>query len=250
MKIRSIAAKTAGVLGCAVLLSLSPANAGPATTSTGGGFDTGEPFAIGAEASVGYDSSYIFRGVDFGDNLIWGDVNLTMPVTDGVDLNVGVWYAGLADDDYTELDVYGGLSVDMGAFELGVGLTWYYFPDTDDDALEPGISIGTSAGPIDLSLGYYYDLEADGSYIELAAQSEIELSDTVSLVPGASISYADSYYGVSGFNNIGLSLAMPIAISDNATLTPYIAGSIAIDALDDVGEDDHLYGGVSLSISF
>ena len=243
MKIRNIAS-----IGCAGVLSLSAAQAGPAPSS--GGFSTGEPFSLGAEASLGYDSHYIFRGVDFGENLIWGDVNITAPVNDTVDLNIGAWYASLADGHFDELDVYAALSADLGAFTVGVGATWYYYPSNDDDALEPGISISTSAGPIDLSLGYYYDLETDGSYIELAAESAIELSDTVSLVPGVSVSYADDYYGVSGFNNVGVSLALPIALTDNATLTPYVAGSLAIDGLEDLGEDDHLYGGVSLSISF
>ena len=248
MKIRNITAKTAGALGAAAALSLSPALAGPVTS--GGGFSTGEPFSLGAEASLGYDSQYIFRGVDFGDNLIWGDVNMTVPVSDTIDFSAGVWYATLSDGDYDELNVYAGVTADLGAFELGIGATWYYFPVTDTDALEPGISIGTSAGPIDLSLGYYYDLETDGSYIELAAESAIEITDTVSLVPGVSVSYADDYYGVSGFNNVGVSLALPIALTDTATLTPYVAGSLAIDALEDLGEDDHIYGGVSLSISF
>ena len=242
MKIRNIAS-----LGCAGVLSLSAAQAGPAPAEP---FTTNEPFTLGAEASLGYDSNYIFRGVDFGDNLIWGDVNLTVPVNDTVDLTVGAWYASLADGDFDELDVYAGVTADLGAFELGFGATWYYFPSTGGDTLEPGVSIGTSAGPVDFSLGYYYDIEAEGSYIELAAESEIEISDTVSLVPGASLSYADDYYGVSGFNNVGLSLALPVALTDTATLTPYIAGSIAIDGLEALGEPDHFYGGISLSVSF
>ena len=248
MKIRSLAATTASILGCSVLIALSPAKAGEVAPQ--GGFDTQEPFSLGAEVSVGYDSSYIFRGVDFGDNLIWGDVNIAMPLTDTVELSLGTWYASLADSDYDELNVYGGISVDLGAFELGLGATWYYFPTGGDDIFEPGVSLGTSVGPLDLSLGYYYDTDVDGSYIELAAESTIELTDTISLVPGVSVSYGDDYYGVSGFNNVGLSLALPIALTDTATLTPYIAGSIAIDKLEDNGEDDHLYGGISLSVSF
>ncbi len=248
MKIRSIAAQGAAVLGSAVLVS--SASAGVTAAPKSESFTTNEPFDLGAEVSVGYDSKYVFRGVDLGDNLIWGDVNLTVPVNDTVSLNAGTWYATLADDDYDELNLYAALSADLGAFEVGLGLTWYYFPMTDDDALEPGITIGTSAGPIDLSLGYYYDLEVDGSYIELAAETAIELTDTVSLVPGVSVSYGDDYYGVSGFNNVGLSLALPIALTDRATLTPYVAGSLAIDALEDLGEDDHIYGGVSLGVSF
>ncbi len=249
MKIRNIAAKTAGVFGCAVLLSLASANAGPAAPPAD--FDTGEPFSLGAEVSLGYDSSYIFRGVDFGDNLIWGDVNIGVPVTDTVDVTVGAWYASLADRDYDELNVYGGVSADLGAFELGIGLTWYEFTRTDDaDIVEPGANIGTSVGPVDLSLGYYFDTEVDGHYIELSGESTIEITDAVALVPGVSVSYADDYYGVSGFNNVGLSLALPIALTDTATLTPYVAGSIAIDALEDLGEDDHIYGGVALSVTF
>ena len=250
MKIRSLAATTAGILGCAVLIALSPANAGEVAAPKGGGFDTQEPFSLGAEVSVGYDSSYIFRGVDFGDNLVWGDVNIGVPLSDGVDLTLGAWYASLADDDYDELNVYGGVSFDLGAFTLGAGLTWYYFPSGGGDVIEPGASIGTSVGPVDLSLGYYFDESVDGHYLELAAESTIELTDTLALVPGISISYGDDYYGVSGFNNVGLSLALPIALTDTATLTPYIAGSIAIDALEDNGEDDHVYGGISLSVSF
>lgn len=252
MKIRSIAAKSAGALGCAVLLALSaPANAGVTSVAKGGGgFDSGEPFSLGAEVSVGYDSMYVFRGVDFGDNLVWGDVNITVPVSSAVDLNVGTWYATLADGNYDELDVYGGLSTDLGAFTVGVGLTWYYFPSGGDDIIEPGITIGTSVGAVDLSLGYYYDLEVDGSYLELAAETTIEISDTVSLVPGAVVSYGDDYYGVSGFNHAGVSLALPIALTDRATLTPYIAATFALDSLADNGEDDHVYGGVSLSVSF
>ena len=65
----------------------------------------------------------------------------------------------------------------------------------------------------------------------------------------ASLNYGDDYYGVDGFNNFDLRIGLPIAVGD-ATLTPYIAGSIAVDALEDAGGEDELYGGVSLSLSF
>ena len=243
MKIRNLAANIAGAL----ILAAS-ANAG--TVAPPAVFDTQEPFSLGAEISLGYDTKYVFRGVDFGDNLIWGDVNIGVPITDTINFSLGAWYASVADADYDELDVYTGISADLGMFEVGVGVTYYNLPRGGGDIWEPGVSIGTSAGPVDLSFGYYYDTEESGSYFELAAESTIELTDTIALVPGASVSYADSYYGVSGFNNIGLSLGLPIALTDTATLTPYIAGSIAIDALSDLGEDDHLYGGVALSVSF
>lgn len=246
MKIKNITASAAGVL-----LTASFAYAGEmAAPKAPVEFDTQEPFSLGAEVSVGYDSKYVFRGVDFGDNLIWADVNFAVPVTDTVEFTLGTWYASLADTDYDELNVYTGLSADLGAVSVGVGLTYYYFPTGGSDIWEPGANIGTSVGPIDLSLGYYYDTDVSGSYLELAGESTIEITDTIAIVPGASISWADDYYGVSGFNNVGASLALPISLTDTATLTPYVAASWAIDKLSDTGEGDHYYGGVALSVSF
>lgn len=242
-------ATTVGILGCAAFLAASPVKAGdpvmpPAAASS----------EIGAEVSVGYDTHYIFRGFNYGENLVWAGVDLGVPLSDGLSLNLGTWYGTLAEDSYDELNLLAGLSYDTGDFTVGVGAIWYYYPQGFsgggvgiDDSLELGASVGTSVGPVDLGLGYYYDLEEEGSYIELGAETTIKLSDTVSLVPGTSISYADDYFGVNGFNAVGARLSLPIALTDRATLTPYIAGTWEID---DSGQDDEIYGGVSLSVSF
>ena len=242
-------------MGCAAFLAAAPVKAGTPVEAP----PMPEPApAIGAEVSVGYDTHYIFRGFNSGENLIWGGVDVGVPLgAEGLSMNLGTWYGSLADDPYDELNLLAGLAYDLGGFELGLGAIWYYYPqggDGDglgiDDAFELGASIGSSFAGFDVGLGYYYDFEADGSYIELGAEKTFELSDRLGLTLGGVIAYGDDYYGVSGFNNVGLSLALPIALTDTATLTPYVAGSIAIDALEDNGEDDHIYGGVSLSVSF
>jgi hypothetical protein len=76
------------------------------------------------------------------------------------------------------------------------------------------------------------------------------------LVPGAGIGYAIDYswhvagLQADGFTAINLSLALPIKLTKNAVLTPYIAGNLPVDALDDAGEDAIVFGGVKLSVSF
>ncbi|MNC97153.1 hypothetical protein D3C83_147140 [compost metagenome] len=55
---------------------------------------------------------------------------------------------------------------------------------------------------------------------------------------------------MSGFNHIKEGVSLPIKLTSTATLTPYIAGNIPIDSLEDNGEDDQVYGGISLSVSF
>ena len=237
-------------MGCAAFLAAAPVKAGTPVEAPA---PAPSP-EIGAEVSVGYDTHYIFRGFNYGENLVSGGVDVDVPLSDGLSLNLGTWYGSLADDDYDALNLLAGLSYDLGNFELGFGAIWYYYPQGFDgggsgidDALELGASIGTKVAGIDVGLGYYYDLEEDGSYIELGAAKTIELSDTVALVAGTSISYADDYYGISGFNAVGARLSLPIALTDTATLKPYVAGTWGIDGS---GQPDEVYGGVSLSVSF
>ncbi|MEM9478273.1 MAG: TorF family putative porin [Verrucomicrobiota bacterium] len=207
---------------------------------------------LGFEVGLGYDSSYIFRGVSFGDHSVWASLDYAIPITDTIEFGLGTWYQANYDegDSFEELDLIAGLSFGLGSFDLGLGVIWYYFPDDGSDALEIGSSLGTSVGPVDLGSYVAYDEATDGWYFEISAETTIELTDNIALVPGALISYGDDYYGVDGFNNVGLSLALPIALTDTATVTPYIAGSLALEGLDDIGEPDYFYGGISLSVTF
>jgi len=243
MKIHNIAA------GCALLLAVSPAIAGDAS-----GVDSGEPFSLGADISLGYDTDYVFRGYSDKEDLLTTTLNLnTISLGDGMNLDLGAWYANLDDGSHTELNLFGGVSVDLGEASLSAGLT-YYTSGTDDlDTVEPYVGIGTEVAGLDVSIGYAYDTDQDGAFWAIGAGKSLELSDDITVDVSASLNYADDYDAgagaVKGFNNIDLRIGLPIAVGD-ATLTPYIAGSIAVDGLDDAGGDDELYGGVSLSLSF
>ena len=132
---------------------------------------------IGAEVSVGYDTDYMFRGVNLGQDLLWSDVNVSTSLSDGLDLGVGAWYANVADDaGNDELDIYAGLSTSMGDMSVDLGATYYYYPDptAGEGTLEFGIGLGTSAGPIDLSLGLYYDIDLEAAYYEVGAATSFE----------------------------------------------------------------------------
>ncbi|MFP6874234.1 MAG: hypothetical protein VCA55_12085 [Verrucomicrobiales bacterium] len=243
MKIHNIAA------GCALLLAVSPAIAGDDKAAAD--FDSGEPFSLGADITLGYDTEYVFRGAKLADDLLTATVNLnTISLGDGMDLDLGTWYANTYDGGYTELNLFGGVSVDLGDASLSAGITYYTSGSgAFDDIVEPYVGIGTELGGLDVSIGYAYDTEVDGAFIALGAGKSLELSDSITVDVSASLNYGDDYYGVAGFNNIDLRLGLPMALGD-ATLTPYIAGSIAVDDLEEAGGDDHLYGGVSLSVSF
>ena len=243
MKIRNIAAKTAAVLGCSALLALVPAIAGDEAVA-------GED--LGAEVSVGYDTDYIFRGANLGQDLLWSDVNVSTSLSDGLGLNIGAWYANPTDAGDDELDVYAGVSTDLGGMSLDVGTTYYYFPGaTGDNTLEIGAALGTSVGAFDVSAGLYHDIDTDNTYLEVGVGTSVDLTDSVSLDIGATIgNNQDAVISgqADGLTALTITVGAPVGLSDNASLTPYVGINAGLDDNEDAG--DEIFSGISLTVGF
>lgn len=243
MKIRNIAAKTAAVLGCSALLALVPALAGDHAAA-------GED--LGAEVSVGYDTDYIFRGANLGQDLLWSDVNVSTSLSDGLGLNIGAWYANPTDAGDDELDIYAGVSTDLGGMSLDLGTTYYYYPGaTGSNTLEFGAALGTSVGAFDVSLGVYHDIDTENTYVELGAGTSFALTDNISLDLGASIgNNQDEVVGgqADGLTAVTITVGAPIGLTDNASLTPYLGINAGLDDNQDAG--DEIFSGISLSVGF
>jgi hypothetical protein len=231
----------------------------PPSGGSGGYWDS-----VGASISVGYDTDYIFRGYDLGHDHVWTALDLSIPLGDTIEASIGTWYTSAFNDGENEIDVYASLAFDMGTWGLEVGYTHYSYPNgilgngngsNGGETNEAYVSAGTTLGPVDVALAYYYDFDLEISYIEATAGTSIPVSSNVSLDPSVGISYADiddAPAGIedSGFNHFFAKLEMPIALTPSATLTPYIAASVAQDVADSVGEGDYFWGGIALSVDF
>ena len=215
--------------------------------------------ADNASVAVGYNSSYIFRGVNYGDHQVTAQIDYAI---EGTPLAIGAWYGnptkgrGNNPGHRDELDLYATLSHSFGAIDAWIGYTAYLYPESGGGRLgqnstnEIGTGIGGSVGPIDLALSAYYDLDVEGWYFDLTAGHSFEISDMVSLDLSAGISYGVDYNSSgSEFNSVLLVASLPIALTDTATLSPYIAGNFALDAIDSF-QDDQVFGGISLSVTF
>ena len=238
MKLRQIAEKTAKIIGCTAVLAFFSALSADKVAAED----------IGAEVSVGYDTDYMFRGVNLGEDLLWSDVNVSTTLTDGLDLGVGAWYANVADDaGNDELDIYAGLSTSMGDISLDLGATYYYYPDpvAGEGTLEFGVGFGTSAGPFDLSLGLYYDIDLEAAYYEVGAATSFDLTDTMAVDVGGAIGNFDG----DTLTALTFTIGVPITLSDSASLSPYVGVNIPLDDFEDV-EDDTIYSGLSLTVGF
>ncbi len=220
---------------------------------------------ITGSVTLGYDTDYVYRGFEvFGadgdeaDQLVWGALDLNAALTDKLSLNLNGWYASSAEANYDELNLYTRLTYNLGAISVGPSFKWYHYPQypaSIDNQYEVGLEFFSS--PIEnlnLSTGAFYEFEAEQWYFQLDASYTIAINDRFSLVPGAVISYVnvssnDFALDIDDFNHFAIYLKAPIQLAKNVVLTPYIAGNFPLSNIDEF-QDDIVYGGASLSVSF
>ena len=192
--------------------------------------------------------------------------------------------------DFSELDLSAGLSYDTGAAVIGLVYNHYEYLDgfsgsaagvnlggllnpvgTDfgiNAANEVGLTVATTLGPVNLNAGYFYDFTIGGSYAQVGLDYPIEITPWLSLVPAVQVGYGFDYYTLpniggrsSGLTHVVPSLSAPIKLTKSATLTPYIAYNISLDsrhnavgaasaAFNGNAQDNEIFGGVRLSVSF
>lgn len=181
----------------------------------------GPLMALDLSANAGLNSEYIFRGIPQSDG--------KAAAFGGFDLESGGFYlgtwgstvdAGSTDGDGLEVDLYGGYSVDIGEFSLGVGATWYTYTDKfDDDYRELNLSAAWSFVSLNVAIGEYdnfdgptldyqfYDLTAefnglyakvgifendfDGNYYEAGYGSTLSVNDVELFDYSFSLIYSD-----------------------------------------------------------
>lgn len=204
------------------------------------------------EFTLGYDSKYMWRGLNFLGNkgIATGDLNFS-----AYGLNAGVWYAEGLDTHYHEVNFYGSYGHDFGPIALEAGYLYYYYP-TDpkpNKTHEVYIAASTSVIPyITPSLAFYYDVDVyEGGYLELRFDGSFPVyKEIVSLEPWVSVAYDFDLitYG-DNWNNFEVGLAVPFQITDYLSFRTYVAASFPVEELKKY-EDNEVWGGASLTFTF
>ena len=242
---------------------------------------------IEGEVHLGYNTQYIFRGIDLGEDMVEAGADVST-IWNGFGLSAGLWYASIQNgnfgnfgliqlpDQYSELDLYGEVSKDLGFATVSVGYIWYHNQDAEasilgqslkliDDSQEIyfGISRELFWG-INGSLTYYWDIETDNNgYTELALDKTFKLHDCVDLVAGAKLGYAAEEGQI---QHTTLGVTVNIKATDTVTVSPYVAYSFQGYALEGVNSNplgkflppgvlvndqhDQFFGGVKVAVSF
>jgi uncharacterized protein (TIGR02001 family) len=100
-------------------------------------------------ANVGFASEYYYRGFYQKSSSASGGVDF-----EAGGFNLGTWAADVGDG--LEVDLYGGYGADIGAFNISVGFTGYYYTgDFDDTYQEINLCAGFGGLSLDVAVGEY-----------------------------------------------------------------------------------------------
>lgn len=309
--------KTLGFLALAatpVVAGTAPAPKNPAPVQPAVNDD------LGLNLGLGYHTNYIWRGLNFGQH--WADASLAgvIPLVEGTrlawDFNYGTMLgnehfspdAGFAPGsggnlDFQRLQLGAAIQHDLGPVTLSLG--YRYFKNLGDlanaepvfgpgagafgmqDGQEVSLGLATALGPINVASSANYDYVNNSWYFDLDLNTNIAVTDAVSIVPFANIGYGHNLNwqfnanalnsaspvafngnnSISGFTAINVGFRIPVKLNSRATLTPYIAANLPLSAVSNLGGNARqtgtilgqtadtpyksvLHGGVTLSVRF
>lgn len=245
------------------------------TSANGGAFDSKKqviecsvPFT--GSVSFGYESDYIFRGLNSGSNAFWGSAAINVPVNDKISLDIGTWYINPTNQlDFLfdpgnvgdELDTYAFLNFDIKGIKASWGFTSYAFPEINSvvhgiaDTWETSLGLSKDLGFLEVGAFIAYDFDLnDGWYYELRAAKSIALRDCLDLNLGSGIGYSDNgLIGINDWTNVYLRAGLAWHMTESATLNLYSGYNWLLDGLNDtIGnfQEDELHWGSSVTVSF
>ncbi len=236
-----------------------------------------------ASLSTGWDSLYMFRGVNiipgfenYGSSLYWTDLSVTFNLTENDFLTIGTWVAfGLTDTNYKEFDAYAAYTHTFGDFSVSLGYTYYHILSTTyglySHELSAGAAYSIALGPVTITPGinYFFNLgpkpgqrgfaEQASSYLEGRIDVEVPIyKDVVALTPwtsfGTNFRYnftakSDPPSPFNGGNDWQIGVALPITLSEVVSIAPY--GAYSYQWNDLVGtKPSTFWGGGSVTFSF
>ncbi|MGD9420038.1 MAG: TorF family putative porin [Verrucomicrobiota bacterium JB025] len=208
---------------------------------------------LSGTVQFGYESTHLFRGVDSGggDPIVWASAMFSP--FEG--MNLGVWYGTGPDTDYEELDLVADYTFDLEYVAATAGVVWYDFPGGfADDSTDFFVKFSREFEPVPgflvtPYLNHVFNESADGWYFEGGVNLKKPLSDRVTLSLTGWLAASTGYRDDDGLDNATVSLSLPVSLSEQAALVPYVSASAALDALDSTGGDE-VSAGATLVVRF
>lgn len=207
---------------------------------------------IDTAVAVGYDTTYMFRGANLGQDAPWTQVVFMAPVGQYT-VSAGAWYVdprhpaggrpGSAND---ELDLHLSASRNLSFVNIWAGYTSYLYPARGSGSTnEVGIGWDSAINFVDVSFGYYHDFDLDTNYYEYFLGKNVDLNEETVLNAGV------TWGNVSDRNlHAVLSVGLDYELSKWAEITTYVAYNFVDAERAATGFEGRFFGGISLNMSF
>lgn len=232
-----------------------------------------EPCAVPftGTVSVGYETSYIFRGLDLGGHAPWMGIDTNWALLENLSMDLGAWYINPTNprhsepDDFRahendELDLYATFNFPLWIFKASLGTIFYNYPEAADTLgvddtrnIETNFGLGYSLPWFDVNWLTAYDFNWEGWYQEVSASKTVDLTDCLAAGLTAGVGFYDNYNltSLNGYSHTFVTLGLTWAMTETAALDLYIGGNFVADDLEALGaKGDQLHGGASVSVSF
>jgi hypothetical protein len=247
---------------------------------------------LGLNIGLGYHTNYIWRGLNLGQNWVDGTIGGAINLVEGTRLAWDVNYGSLASDQdhvfarnttsFQRLQLGAALQHDLGPVTVSLG--YRYFRNMGEfntlggirDGNEISLGLATALGPINAATSANYDHSNDSWYFDLDLNTNIAVTDSISIVPFFNVGYGKNFNwqfskgagslvggnGLTGWTAINTGLRFPVKLNSRATLTPYIAANLPLGATENIGGvarvagapdtpyKSVLHGGVTLTVRF
>lgn len=215
------------------------------------------------EIHGGYTSEYIFRGLDVGDNLVEGGVDVAGE-WNNVLMSAGMWTGAYQPQNQfgnqldTEYDFYAEAGYDFGFMTGAVGYIYYWNLNSNAqyriDGQEVYFSIAKDWGFMNSSFTYFWDvdgLDNDG-YSFLGFDRGFEFNPCLTLQCATGVGFL---FEKGKFSSWDSKVALDWGFTETATLSPFIALSVPFDTGSSVynanaTQGSEFYGGAMLSVRF
>jgi len=223
--------------------------------------------------SFGYESDYIFRGVNNGSNAFWGSAAANFALNNGMSIDIGTWYINPTNQpDFNgrdpfnvgdELDIYAFLNF---ALPRGINASWgftaYTFPEINSvavgsgaDTWETSLGVSQDFGFAELGTFIAYDFDVnDGWYYEFRAMRTIALADCLDLNLGSGLACSDAgVIGVNDWEHTYVRAGLGWHMTESAVFNLYGGYNFLLDGYENaLGnlQDDESHWGASVTVSF
>jgi len=216
---------------------------------------------IESEFHVGYNSEYIYRGVELGVDAYEYGLDFAGSSDSGLDWSAGIWSISPDGSGDDELDIYASVGKDLGIGSVAAGFTVYTYDGAsglDDDA-EVYLGFSTQSCGLDLGLTVFFGTDGalqDAVLLEGSIGYSFEVSSkttaNIGIVYGTLLDEGD--LSDDGELYASASISLDYAVSDSITFSPYVSYSDGdediITAAGGAAADGVLFGGASVSLSF